>query len=189
MPRHIINYWTGVREQQLLEEMLQQPCLTLKGHATWGLGIVTGNNAKMCKRSRRKGLMPVYRGKDILPGRLKAARFFINPNDFPRYQQLAPMELYQASEKLIYRFISNKLVFYCDTHQRYILNSANMLVLDDGFPMSAKALAELLNSPLSNWLFQQLFHTHKVLRGDLELLPLITDSALHRRFNLFDLNR
>lgn len=188
MPRHNINYWTGEREHRQLEELLRQPCLTLKDHATWGLGIVTGNNAKMCKRSRRKGLVPVYRGKDILPGRLKAARFFINPQDFPRYQQLAPMELYQAPEKLVYRFISSKLVFYCDTRQRYILNSANMLVLDNDFPLSAKALAELLNSPLSNWLFQQLFHTHKVLRGDIEMLPLITDSALHRRFNLLDLN-
>lgn len=189
MPRHNINYWTGEQEQQLLEELLQQPFLTLKDHASWGLGIVTGNNAMMCKRSRRKGLVPVYRGKDILPGRLKAAQYYLNPLDFSHYQQMAPLERYHASEKLIYRFISNKLVFYYDTHQRYILNSANMLVLDDDFPISAKTLAEILNSPLTNWIFQQLFHTHKILRGDLEILPIITDLSLHRRFNLLNLGR
>ena len=189
MPRHNINYWTDASEQQLLEDLLQQPCLTLKGHATWGLGIVTGNNAKMCKRSRRKGLVPVYRGKDILPGHLKAARYYINPEEFVHYQQMAPLERYQAPEKLIYRFISSKLVFYCDTKQRYILNSANLLILDQGFPLSAASLAELLNSPLTNWLFQQLFHTHKILRGDLELLPIISDLTQHRRFNLLNLNR
>lgn len=189
MPRHNINYWTGAQEQSLLEELLQRSSLTLKDHATWGMGIVTGNNAKMCKRSWRKGLVPVYRGKDILPGRLKAAQYYINPLDFPHYQQMAPLERYGAPEKLIYRFISSRLVFYCDTRQRYVLNSANMLVLDDDFPLSAKELAAVLNSPLSNWLFQQLFHTHKILRSDLELLPIITDSALHRRFNLLDLNR
>lgn len=189
MPRHNLNYWTRPEEMQFIEELLQMPSLTLKGRATWGLGIVTGNNSKRCKRSWRKGLVPVYRGKEILPGRLKAAQFYINPEDFPRYQQMAPLSLFQAPEKLVYRFISNKLVFYCDTQQRFILNSANMLVLEEGFPVDAKTMAKLLNSPLSNWLFQQLFHTHKVLRGDLEMLPVITDSATHRRFNLLHLGR
>lgn len=189
MPRHNLNYWTCPEEMDLVEKLLQVPSLTLKGHATWGLGIVTGNNTKMCKRSWRKGLVPVYRGKEILPGRLKAAQYYIKPEDFPRYQQMAPLSLFQAPEKLVYRFISNKLVFHCDTHQRFILNSANMLVLDEAFPVDAKTTAKLLNSPLSNWLFQQLFHTHKVLRGDLEMLPIITDSTVHRRFDLLDLNR
>jgi site-specific DNA-methyltransferase (adenine-specific) len=131
------------------------------------LGIVTGNNATRCKRSRRGGLKAVYRGKDILPGRLSPAKLYINPKDFPRYQQMASMEMLHAPVKLIYRFISSDLVFYCDTRQRYILNSANMLVLDDTFPLSANQLTGLMNSPLTNWLFRQLFHTHKVLRGDL----------------------
>ena len=186
MPRHNLNYWTQPEEMMVVEELLKQPYLTLKGHATWSLGIVTGNNAAMCRRSRRKGYKPVYRGKDILPGRLKAASLFVNPEDFPRYQQMASLDLLCAPVKLVYRFISSSLVFYCDTHQRYILNSANMLVLDEDFPLSAKQLAETMNSRLSNWLFKQLFNTHKVLRSDLEILPVITDSALHRRFNLLD---
>ena len=189
MPRCNINYWTRPEDMERVEALMRHPYLTLKGHATWGLGIVTGNNGKMCKRAHRPGLKPVYRGKDIVPGRLKAAYYYINPNDFPRYQQLAPLALYHAPEKLVYRFISSDLVFYCDTRQRYILNSANMLVLDDDFPLTAKQLAQVMNSPLTNWLFKQLFHTHKVLRGDLECLPLITDSSLHGSFDLLDLNR
>ena len=156
-------------------------------HSRWALGIITGNNAKMCKRSRHGGLVALYRGKDILPGKLKAASLYIDPKDFPRYQQVSSMALLKAPEKLIYRFISSDLVFYCDTHQRYILNSANMLVLDERFPLSAKELAEIMNSQLTNWLFKQLFNTHRILRGDLELLPIFTDLSLHRRFNLLDL--
>ena len=189
MPRHNLNYWTKPEAMVLVEELLKQPYLTLKGHATWSLGIVTGNNAAMCYHSRRKGYKPVYRGKDILPGKLKAASLFVNPEDFPRYQQMASMELLCAPVKLVYRFISSSLVFYCDTHQRYILNSANMLVLDADFPLDAKQLAEIMNSRLSNWLFKQLFNTHKVLRSDLEMLPVITDSALHRRFDLLNFGR
>ena len=186
MPRHNLNYWTSPDKMRLVEELLCHPYLTLKGHATWSLGIVTGNNAAMCRRSQRKGYKPVYRGKDILPGRLKAATLFVNPEDFPRYQQMASLELLCAPVKLVYRFISSSLVFYCDKHQRYILNSANMLALDGDFPLGAKELAEIMNSRLTNWLFRQLFNTHKILRSDLEMLPIITDSALHRRFNLLD---
>ena len=102
---------------------------------------------------------------------------------------MASLRLLHAPVKLIYRFISNSLVFYCDTNQRYILNSANMLVLDSDFPISSEELAQIMNSPLTNWLFQQLFHTHKVLRGDLEVLPIITDLSVHRSFNLSDFNR
>ena len=189
MPKHILNYWTNDVEMAFLEQVLQQPYLTLKDHATWGLGIVTGNNTALCKHSQKKGYKAVYRGKDILPGQLKAASVFLNPADFPRYQQMASLQMLNAPVKLIYRFISNTLVFYCDTQQHYILNSANMLVLDEGFPLSAKELAENMNSPLTNWLFKQLFNTHKVLRSDLEALPIITDLSLHRCFDLLNFNR
>lgn len=189
MPRFNLSYWMKSNEVALLEQLMQQPHLTLKGHASWGLGIVTGNNAEICKRYRHIGFKPVYRGQDILPGRLKAASLYIDPNDFPHCQQLPPMWMFQASEKLVYRFISSELVFYCDTHRRYILNSANMLVLDEDFPLTSKQLAKIMNSPLTNWLFKQLFHTHKVLKSDLELLPIFTDLSLHRRFNLLDLDR
>lgn len=189
MPKHILNYWTSDKEMAQVEQLLKHPHLTLKDHAQWGLGIVTGNNAELCKPSRKKGYKAVYRGMDIFPGRLKAASVFLDPEDFPRYQQMASLRLLHAPVKLIYRFISNKLVFYCDTQQRYILNSANMLVLDNDFPLSSEELAEIMNSPLTNWLFKQLFHTHKVLRSDLEMLPIITDLSLHRGFDLLDLDR
>ena len=188
MPKHILNYWTSDAEMAYIEQLLQQPYLTLKDHAHWGLGIVTGNNAALCKVTKKKGYKAVYRGMDILPGGLKAASLFLDPEDFPRYQQMASLKMLNAPVKLVYRFISSSLVFYCDTRQRYILNSANMLVLDDDFPLSSKQLAEMMNSPLTNWLFQQLFHTHKVLRSDLETLPIITDLTLHRSFNLLDFN-
>ena len=189
MPKHILNYWTNDKEMSYVEQLLKQPYLTLKGHSTWGLGIVTGNNAALCATSKKKGYKAVYRGKDILPGKLNAASLFLNPDDFPHYQQMASLAMLHAPVKLIYRFISNTLVFFCDTKQRYILNSANMLVLDDDFPLSAEQFAEIMNSPLTNWLFRQLFNTHKVLRSDLEVLPIITDLSLHRRFDLLDFNR
>lgn len=189
MPKSIMNYWTSDKEAAYIEQLLQSPYLTLKGHARWGLGIVTGNNASLCKTMRKRGYEPVFRGSDIFPEGLREPSLFLNPKEFSRFQQMASLRMLNAPVKLIYRFISNNLVFYCDTRQRYILNSANMLVLDSDFPLSPEELAEVMNSPLTNWLFKQLFHTHKVLRSDLEALPIVTDSALHRGFDLLDFDR
>ena len=51
-------------------------------------------------------------------------------------------------------------------------NSANMLVPQKDFPVTTKMLAELLNSDFMNWVFAKLFNTHKILRSDLESLPV-----------------
>ena len=53
-----------------------------------------------------------------------------------------------------------------------MLNSANMLVPHKDFLVSTKILAERLNSDFMNWVFAKLFNTNKILRGDLESLPI-----------------
>ena len=83
--------------------------------------------------------------------------------------------MYKAKEKLIYRFISSKLIFFYDNKQRFILNSANLLIPSSDLDISPKQLVYLLNSKPMNWLFSRLFNTHKILRSDLENLPIHTD--------------
>ena len=151
--------------------MLSIPHDTLKDRAAWGLGIVTGNNKKFIRSKPAKGHIPVYRGADILPGSLKPASSFM-PSDMGLYQQVAPVRFYEAKEKLIYRFISSRLVFFYDDQQRHVLNSANMLVPHKDFPIPTKLLAALLNSDFMNWVFVKLFNTHKILRSNLESLPI-----------------
>ena len=88
------------------------------------------------------------------------------------YQQVAPLRIYEAKEKLVYKFISSRLCFFYDDKQRFFLNSANMLIPDESFPVSTKVLGELLSSDFMNWIFSRIFSTHRVLRGDLESLPI-----------------
>jgi site-specific DNA-methyltransferase (adenine-specific) len=52
------------------------------------------------------------------------------------------------------------------------MNSANLLITEDGFPVSMKTICDLFNSDFMNWVFGKIFNTHKILRGDLELLPI-----------------
>ena len=170
-PKSILNLYCDTQSAHTLRRLLSVPFITLKNQATWGLGIVTGSNKKFIKSTHEKGHTPVYKGVDILPGNLKPASNFI-PSDMSLCQQVAPLEFYEAREKLIYRFISNRLIFFYDDKQRYVLNSANILIPDKNFPIPAAVLAELLNSDFMNWVFSKLFNTHKVLRGDLESLPI-----------------
>lgn len=173
-PKSILNFTYGEEVADTLKYLYNLPYTTLAGNASWGLGIVTGNNSELCSDTPLENYVPVYRGKDITTAGLTTPTVFIN-KDLRNCQQVAPMSLYLAPEKLIYRFISDKLVFYCDVQQRYILNSANMLVLNADFPISGRQLTDVMNSKFMNWLFRTIFATHKILRGDLEMLPIYTE--------------
>lgn len=170
-PKKIFNFWIDKQEEEVIEHVYNLPHITLKNKAKWALGIVTGNNSKYCLTENKKGYIPVFKGSDIKSNELKEPTNYI-PSDFSIYQQVAPLEFYKAPVKLIYKFISSNLSFYCDTEQRFILNSANLLIPDNNIVISEKQLSELLNSNFMNWLFKSLFNTHKILRSDLETLPI-----------------
>ncbi|MFP6064906.1 TaqI-like C-terminal specificity domain-containing protein [Helicobacter pylori] len=170
-PKKIFNIHCSNKENKILDHLFSLPHMTLKNNAHFALGIVTGNNKERLHSKQEKNTIPIFRGSDILKDRLKAPSQFINA-DLKDCQQVAPLSLYQAREKIVYKFISSKLVFFYDNKQRLFLNSANMFVLKENFPINAHALKELLNSDLMQFIFESLFKTHKILRKDLECLPL-----------------
>ncbi|GAB4450049.1 MAG: class I SAM-dependent methyltransferase [Bacteroidia bacterium] len=174
-PKTIFNFWINNEENKVIEKIFSHQHITLKNNAIWGMGIVTGNNKEFCKTEPvNQNYIPVWKGEDILPNELKPPTLYIDKN-LSIYQQSAPQHLYEAKEKIIYRFITPRLCFYLDKQQRYILNSANFFILSETFPIPAEELVKYLNSHFINWLFQALFKTHKILRSDLEELPIITD--------------
>ncbi len=173
-PKHIFNFECNESNSDIINHLYSKPYLTLKGHARWGLGIVTGNNKKFVKAYPEDDHVPVFKGSEIQSENLPTPQNFI-PSDLSLYQQVASRDLYFASEKLIYRFISSKLVFHHDTESKLFLNSANMLVLNSNFGITHENLAWLLNTRLMTWMFSNIFDTHKVLRSDLEALPIFTD--------------
>ncbi|HNQ68093.1 MAG TPA: TaqI-like C-terminal specificity domain-containing protein [Bacteroidales bacterium] len=175
-PKTIFNFWIKDSESKIIDHLYSVNHITLQNKANWALGIVTGNNHKYCINTQKEGHIPIYKGSDITKAGLKQPSTYIS-KDFSKFQQVAPLEMYQSAEKLIYKFISSDLCFFYDNQQRYILNSANLLIPVD-IDISAKQLTSLLNSEIMNWLFKKLFSTHKVLRSDLELLPIYKDYFL-----------
>ncbi|SMN02130.1 Modification methylase XorII [uncultured Candidatus Thioglobus sp.] len=170
-PKSILNFSCSPEEATVIEHLYKRQHLSLAGNAQYGIGIVTGNNKKYCIASSKENYIAVYKGTDIHKDKLDNASTYI-PDDLSLYQQVAPKKLFLAKEKLIYRFISSDLIFYYDTHQIFFLNSVNMLILRDHFPITTKQLNQILNSKVVNWLFKSIFETHKVLRSDLESLPI-----------------
>ncbi|PID28520.1 MAG: hypothetical protein CR982_04350 [Candidatus Cloacimonadota bacterium] len=135
----------------------------------WGLGVVTGNNERFISESEKEDFEPILKGKDLFKFLYKKPSSFI---DFKPelLQQIAPLDIYRADEKLIYKFISSSLIFSYDNRKSLALNSGNILIIDNSVYNTKLALA-FLNSNLFNFYFKKRFNSFKVLRSDLEKLP------------------
>ncbi len=153
----------------LLERIYAVPHQTLAGHAEWALGIVTGDNARRVLSEPASGTEPVLRGRDVFRFRCGEPKCHIVFN--PKYfQQVAPERLYRAPEKLIYRFVSDRLVFAYNNRRLLTLNSANIVIpkLPD---LPIRVALAFLNSSVFEYIFIKRCQSRKILRGDLEMLP------------------
>ena len=143
--------------------------------SVWALGIVTGDNKRKLFPEYHDGMEKIYTGKEIQPYVLKPARYYIL-FDRAGLQQVAKDEVYRAPEKLVYKFISNKLVFAYDDGGSLFLNSANILI--PFIPgMSIKTVMAFLNSDLFQFMYSKLFGEVKILKGNLAELPFPEISA------------
>ena len=156
-------------EETIFDKIFSHNYITLKDRAEWALGIVTGNNEKYVSDKPNKNYEPVFRGSDVNKYFLASPQRFIEFNP-QLFQQVAPENKYRAKEKLIYKFISSKLVFAYDNKQSLTLNSANILIPKIGrYPI--KIISAFLNSALFQFIYFKKFNSIKILRNHLETLP------------------
>ena len=150
----------------------------------WGLGVVTGNNKNKLKTSNLPFLEPIYTGKEINKFTLNEPKYFIEPKT-KSFQQIAPLQLYRANKKLVYKFISKKLIFAIDKSKSLFLNSANILL--PNIPnMSIESVCAFLNSNVFSFLYIKMFNDVKVLKNNLLELPfpLLTPTQNYNLTNL-----
>jgi len=132
-------------------------------------GKFDNNNKNKLKEEYLKGSEAIYTGKEICHYVLKPAKKYI-VYDRTKLQQVAPEKYYRADEKLVYKFISKKLVFAYDNTKSLFLNSANILIPSIN-TMSIKTVMAYLNSELFQYLYSKLFGQVKILKGNLTFLP------------------
>ena len=144
--------------------------LYLKNNATFGLGIVTGDNKTMVKSTKTKKNEVILKGSDISKYCINECNNYIEYNP-KKFQQCAPTEYYRAKEKLLYRFISPEPIFAYDNNQTLSLNSCNLLIPNiDG--LGIKYILAVLNSSVSRFIFQKQYRSVKVLRSHIESVPI-----------------
>ena len=170
------SFHTTDAEYQLLEKIRHIPKTKfLAGNADFALGIVTGNNKKYISSVKNKDNEVILKGSDICKYHTNPNSNYIvfNPQNF---QQVAPIEMYRAPEKLLYRFISSQLVFAYDDKQTLSLNSCNVVIPKlEG--LHIKYILAILNSRIAQFIYKMEFHSVKVLRSHIENIPILDVNA------------
>ncbi|MCL2805151.1 MAG: N-6 DNA methylase [Treponema sp.] len=163
-PDFLVSAVSKTQDTLIMEKMYKTEHTTLKD-AVFALGIVTGNNKKHLTKD--KTAKAIYRGKDIEKYTLlKPCYYFEFKPDL--FQQAAPLEYYQK-EKIVYRFISDRLICALDSEGSFLLNSANLFI-SGNYPM--RAIVSFFNSDIYTFILRKKFNSKKVLKSHLQDLPL-----------------
>ena len=176
-PDYFISYNVSENDDNILNKIYSAKSVKLSANTKFALGIVTGNNKKYVHETKATNEEAIFRGKDILPYKLKSPEVFINftPEVF---QQVAPIEIYR-SKKIVYKFISDKIVCAIDCNS-LVLNSANVIISND-YPM--EILVCLFNSPIYTFIYQKKFKSKKVLKQHFQDFPLpVLSNELNKSF-------
>jgi len=154
-------------EQNILLRINNFQSYYLIGSVKFGLGIVTGNNQKFLLTNSSKFNERIATGKNL-------NNYFVNYESIDKYivfnpesyQQVAPVDIYRHSNRILYNFIGTRIKFAYDDTGLLTLNSANIICLYDGWdPFYVLAI---LNSRITQFYYNKMFHTHKLLRNHIE---------------------
>ena len=160
--------FTSKLHQNIIDKIKQAGKFYLD-NSDWALGIVTGNNKELLHEMPNDGEEPIYTGKEVDTYTLKRAKYYIK-YDKKLFQQVAKDFYYRADEKLVYKFISKRLVFSYDNQKSLLLNSANILI-PHIVNMSIKTVLAFLNSYVLQFYYMKKFDVLKVLKSNLLQLP------------------
>jgi len=180
-PDYIVTATSSNIDEEILNKLFSSEHSTLLGNADFALGIVTGNNKEHILEKRTNKSEPIYRGKDITPYRYLEPECFIEFQP-EIYQQVAPLK-YFRTKKIVYRFISDKIVCVLDDNNSLVLNSANLFI-PHNYPM--ETIVCLFNSSIYTFIYRKKFHSTKVLKSHIQSMPLPNYSeADHSKFMWF----
>lgn len=155
-------------------EYYKIPHITLE-HAKFSLGIVTGNNDFFITDTYKDNTLPILSGKEIEPGKIIYTNQKYILNLFDRFQQKTK-HCYYLEPKIIYRFISHKIISAVDYSGILTLNSANFLCVKD-IGLAPEYISAILNSEIINKIHKMKNgNSVKVLKQHLINMPIFVFS-------------
>ncbi len=179
-PSFIIAATSSDVDDEIIKKIYDREHTNLKADTIFALGIVTGSNEKHILSQFSAQSEPIFRGKDIVNYRYTEPSCFIEFNP-EIYQQVAPVEYYRQ-KKIVYRFISDRIICALDEKNSLVLNSANLFI-PRHYPM--ESVVCLFNNPIYTYLYRKKFHSRKLLKSHLQALPLpILTEEIHAELKL-----
>lgn len=170
-PENIFNINYSRKAVNIISQIDEQDCVSLKNRAKFFLGIVTGSNEKFIQNEKTEEKPdPIIIGKDIVKYNINFSGHYFK-FDTQKLQQVAPIDLYKTEKKILYKFIGRKLTFALDLNQNYMLNNVNGFI-PELTGQNIETTLSILNSRVMQYYYDKNFFTVKVLRGNLERLPL-----------------
>ncbi|MCR5657223.1 MAG: N-6 DNA methylase [Butyrivibrio sp.] len=167
----VFDFFVPDNEYAILESMGELPgARFLKDNAIFALGIVTGQNKDVLKSRKSPKNEIILKGSDLYKYVYIKPKCYIS-FDSKSYQQCAPTEYYRAPEKILYRFIANRLVFSYDNEQTLSLNSCN-IVIPKLEGLKIKYVLAILNCRATEFFFRKKYRSVKILRSHIESLPI-----------------
>jgi predicted RNA methylase len=168
---NIFNIHFSKKSETIITKIKERGFLSLKNNARFFLGIVTGSNNQFLSND-----YSIHHPDQILIGRdiekykvtYSGTYFKFDPN---KLQQVAPKAYYSTKKKILYKFIGKNLTFAVDDTGYYTLNNVNGFISEFS-NCDPEYLVALLNSPVIQYFYENSFFTVKVLKGNLEKLPL-----------------
>ncbi len=179
-PDNIFNIHFSNLSVKIIQQIESLDNVYLKDNTLFILGIVTGNNKKyLLSKKISKEYSPIIVGKDLSKFKIDFSKnYFVYDKNI--LQQVAPRSYYEKPEKLIYKFIGKNLTFVYDNKKRFTLNNANAIV--PNIPgLEIKYILGVLNSELMQFYYSKSFFTVRVLRGNLERLPIFKASKQQQK--------
>ncbi len=164
-----INYST--KSAGIISRIESADSVFLKNKAKFFLGIVTGDNNKLISDQKTDDQPdPIIIGTDLEQYRINFSNHFFK-YDKDKLQQTAPLNLYKSQNKILYKFIGKRLTFARDSNGYFTLNNVNGFI--PAIPeLDADCLVAILNSRIMQYYYEKSFFTVKVLKGNLEKLPI-----------------
>lgn len=160
----------GLSNNSNIEHYYKIPHITLK-EAKFSLGIVTGNNKFFISDIFKDNSLPILSGKEIEPGRIIYENQKYILNLFDKFQQKSKHSHYLQT-KIVYRFISHKIISAVDYSGTLTLNSANFFFIED-INLCPEYISAILNSDIINKINKiKNGHNIKVLKQHLIHLPI-----------------
>lgn len=159
-----------IEEHTTIEDYYKVPHIKLNC-ATFSMGIVTGNNDFFLSDKPKKNTLPILSGKEIEPGCILYENQKYILDLFDKFQQ-KPKQCTFLNDKIIYRFISHKIISAVDYSGTLTLNSANFLCLND-IGLAPEYISAILNSDIINKIHKiKNGNPLKILKQHLMILPI-----------------